>query len=529
MLLRAADGEDEHILFSSSLSPGPTQKRLALAFALGIVAAFFVVIGLSDHQPHPIAGFVLVFVAAMLVCDLITAILLFSQFSILRSPALLVIANGYVFTALILISWTLTFYGAFAPGKILIGGLQSASGLYVAWHSGFPAFVLGYALLKDADTDKPLWRVTARKAITVSLALTVTVVLAVTLFCVLGEPLLPHTMADSLNYTSLYPYSVGIPDCSLSVLALAMLWLRRRSTLDLWLMVVMFFYAMDMPLSYYPSPTRYTDGWYAVRVVAFLSSILVLILLLHEITAMYAGLLRAVLARRHEREARLVTGDAVAASIAHEVKQPLSAMITRAETTFRWLDRSPPDLEKAKAELQHIAADGHRAGAVIESVRANFKKDARVRTLLDINDLIGETIALVRGDLQRHRIQIETALQTKLPKVTGDRIQLQQVLLNLITNAIDSLAAQNGPRILGVITRVRDDGGVLVSVSDTGTGIATQDVERVFNPLFTTKSGGMGMGLSICRSIIEAHEGELFVVPNNPRGAEFQFVLRPAA
>jgi signal transduction histidine kinase len=524
-----ADIENELILFSSSVPPGPAQKRLALAFSLGIVAAFFLIMRLSNHQPHQIDGFALVYGGTMLVCDLITAILLFSQYSILRSPALLVIANGYVFTALVLIGWCLTFYGAFAPGEILVGGLQSASGFYVAWRSGFAAYVIGYALLKDADPNKPIWRGSAGTAIVVSLTLTVAIVAAISLLCIVGEPLLPRTMADGLHYSSLYPYSVGIPDCSLSILAIALLWIRRRSTLGLWLMVVMFFYAMDMPLSYYPSPLRYTDGWYAVRVIAFFSSITVLVLLLHEISTMYARLLGAVLAQRREREARLVTGDAVAATIAHEVKQPLSAMITRAETSFRWLDRSPPDLEKAKAELQHIAADGHRAGAVIERVRANFKKDDRVRTLLDINDLIGETITLVRGDLQQHRIQVETALHATLPQVMGDKIQLQQVLLNLITNAVDSLAVQNGPRILGIITRVRDDGGVLVSVTDTGTGIATQDIERVFNPLFTTKSGGMGMGLSICRSIIEAHEGELFVVPNNPRGAEFQFVLRPAA
>jgi signal transduction histidine kinase len=164
---------------------------------------------------------------------------------------------------------------------------------------------------------------------------------------------------------------------------------------------------------------------------------------------------------------------------------------------------------------------------VIERVRANFQKDARVRTLFDVNDLIGETISLVRGDLQRQRIAVHAEPNAMQPQVIGDRIQLQQVLLNLITNAIESMAANNGPRILRVTTQVRDDGRVVVAVADTGTGIGEQDIDRVFNPLFTTKSGGMGMGLSICRSIIEAHEGELLVVPNRPGGAEFQFVLRP--
>jgi signal transduction histidine kinase len=236
-------------------------------------------------------------------------------------------------------------------------------------------------------------------------------------------------------------------------------------------------------------------------------------------------LLRAVLAQRRERAARLMTGDAVAATIAHEVRQPLSGMITNADAGLRWLDRSMPDLDEAKAAFKQIVADGHRAGAVIGSIRAIFKKDARNRTSLDINDLIGEALALTRGDLQRHRILVQPEPDAQLPQVRGNRIQLQQVLLNLITNAIDSMAAKDGARVLCVRSEVDDGGGVIVSVADTGAGIGSQDLERIFNPLFTTKSSGMGMGLSICRSIIEAHDGRLWVVPNKPEGAVFQFML----
>ncbi|HEV7633878.1 MAG TPA: ATP-binding protein, partial [Bradyrhizobium sp.] len=147
------------------------------------------------------------------------------------------------------------------------------------------------------------------------------------------------------------------------------------------------------------------------------------------------------------------------------------------------------------------------------------------RISLDINELIGEALALTRGDLQRHRILVQAEPNAQVPQVRGDRIQLQQVLLNLITNAIDSMAAKDGARVLSVRSEVRDGGGVLVSVADTGAGIGSQQIERIFNPLFTTKSGGMGMGLSICRSIIEAHDGRLWVAPNKPEGAVFQFIL----
>jgi signal transduction histidine kinase len=287
------------------------------------------------------------------------------------------------------------------------------------------------------------------------------------------------------------------------------------------------------------SAGRYNLSWYAGRFYQLVTATVVMVVLLAEMTRLYAGLARsntmlqrerirlqrAVEAQRRERDARLITGDAVAATIAHEVKQPLAAMITRSDTGLRWLDRAIPDLDKAKEGFRHIAADGHRAAAVIESIRANFRKDARIRAPLDVDNLIEEAVALLQDDLKTHGILVKVERSARLLRVMGDRIQLQQVLLNLITNAIEGMATVDCPRVLAVSSNVRDDGGVMVSIADTGTGIGARDVQRVFDPLFTTKSGGMGMGLSICRSIIEAHDGMLWVEPNAPRGSVFQFVL----
>jgi signal transduction histidine kinase len=291
-------------------------------------------------------------------------------------------------------------------------------------------------------------------------------------------------------------------------------------------MVVMCLYTIEIPLSYYPTPMRFSIGWYAVRVFGFLSSTLVLIVLLYEIKELYGRLLGAMLGQRREREARLVTGDAVAATIAHEVRQPLTAMITSADAGFRFLDRSVPNLEKAKEAFRKIVADGHRAGEVVGSIRAVFKNDAGTRTPLDVNVVIREALALERNDLRKHRIEVQVEPSRDLPEVRGDRVQLQQVLLNLITNAIQAMATENEQRVLCVKSEAHEGDRVVVSVADTGTGIGAQDVDRIFNPLFTTKSDGMGMGLSICRAIIEAHEGRLWVGPNTPRGAVFRFSLQ---
>ena len=527
MLKAAAIVSDEEHLILSAVSPGAAQKRLALAVVLGLVIGFVLIAAgpLGSIQTKPFAAFVPAYATAMFVCDSITAILLFAQFSILRSRAILVIASGYLFTALILIPWILAFPGVFAPNVGLIGGLQTTSWLYFSQHAGLPLFAIGYALSKDTDTDKRAWRRSTRSAIALSVALTAGLVAAVAFICVAGEALLPRVVLDSLHLSSLWPYA-GAPVALLSLSALVVLWIRGRSLLDLWLMVVMCLYTIEIPLSYYPTPFRFSIGWYAVRVVGFLSSTLVLTVLLYEIQAIYAKLLDAVLAQRREREARLMTGDAVAATIAHEVRQPLTAMIASAEAGLRFLDRSMPSVDRAKETFRRIVADGHRAGDVVGSVRAIFRSDPRTRTSLDVNELIRDALVLERGDLHKHRIKVQVQPSTQLLEVQGDRVQLQQVLLNLITNAIHAMATEDEPRVLCVRSDTHEGNSVIVSVADTGTGINSHDIDRIFSPLFTTKSDGMGMGLSICRAIIQAHDGRLWVSPNTPRGAVFQFTVR---
>jgi C4-dicarboxylate-specific signal transduction histidine kinase len=217
----------------------------------------------------------------------------------------------------------------------------------------------------------------------------------------------------------------------------------------------------------------------------------------------------------------------VSASIAHEIRQPLAAVILNAESGLRFLRRAQPDVGEAEEAFNCIARDGRRTGEIVEKVRAIYRKDAGTRTPLDINELIAASLALMRAELQTRYVSVYMELRERLPRVKGDRVQLQQVLLNLITNAVDSMAAlDGGERVLRVRSGHDMAKGVTISVEDNGKGVEPRDMDQIFNPLFTTKTQGMGMGLAICRSIVEAHDGRLWAAPNQPRGAVFQFSLR---
>src|SRR5437879_3002204 len=233
MVNTATVAPEERHFFFSSLPPGRAQRRLALAVVLVLLVAYFITTGpLSTVQVGRIDAFVPAYATAMFVNDLITAVLLLAQFSILRSRALLVIASGYLFTSLILIPWMLTFPGVLAPMGLLGAGPQSTAWLYILWHAGFPMFVIAYALLKDADPANRLWQGSVGAAILASVATTAVVVCAAAFLVTAGDALLPRLMLDTIRLSALWFYAAGSASL-LSVLALIVLWVRRRSVLDL--------------------------------------------------------------------------------------------------------------------------------------------------------------------------------------------------------------------------------------------------------------------------------------------------------
>jgi C4-dicarboxylate-specific signal transduction histidine kinase len=223
---------------------------------------------------------------------------------------------------------------------------------------------------------------------------------------------------------------------------------------------------------------------------------------------------------------RVATVGQLSASITHEVNQPLAAMLTNAEGALRWLKKG--NIEEVDASLKDIVSDGFRASDIIKNLRAMFKHDVQEKTPVDINKLVSSVLALVVIDLQKHEVELQTQLDEQIPPVLGNQVQLQQVILNLVMNAIEAMSSSQ-TRVLRIKTALSQPNKVHVSVEDTGTGIKPSDVDRLFKPLFTTKARGMGMGLSICQSIIETHGGRIWVPPGANGGSIFQFELPTVA
>jgi C4-dicarboxylate-specific signal transduction histidine kinase len=223
---------------------------------------------------------------------------------------------------------------------------------------------------------------------------------------------------------------------------------------------------------------------------------------------------------------RVATMGQLSASIAHEINQPIAAAVTYADAALRWLGAHPPNLEEVRTALRFILESGVRAGEVMDRIRSLVKKAPPQKDSLEINNVILEVIALTSREMEKNGISARIQLAESLPAIKGDRVQLQQVILNLLINAVEAMSGmdEGRPREL-LISTATTDRGVLVSVRDSGPGLTPESVERLFESFYTTKPGGLGMGLSICRSIIEAHGGRLWACANEPRGAVFQFTL----
>jgi signal transduction histidine kinase len=509
----------------SAEPPSAGQRRFALIVAGLLLGLFLVTLPFASIQLPPVQPFIPVVNTVLFLNDLITATLLYAQFSVVRSRALLALASGYLFTSLIIVPHGLTFPGAFSETGLLGAGLQTTVWLYIFWHLGLPPAVIAYALLKGTGSEAPTVRGPAREAIVTSVVAVTLLVLALTWLVTTGMEMMPTIMVDAMHAGNVWHFVFAPIILALSFTSITLLWLRRRSVLDLWLLVVVWAWLIETILLSMTA-YRFSLVWYAGRFYGLLSASFVLLVLLSESTMLYARLMLSVMAQRREREARLLTIDAVAASMAHEIKQPLGAIVTNSGAGLRWLAKTPPDIEEARGTFQRISSDGHRASEAIESIRAMFRKDSQERASLDVNESVREAAALLRSELQARGIALRLELAPRLPTVHTYKGQLQQVVFNVMANAADAMSSvSDRARVLTVKSGAHDEGSVLVSVEDSGTGIDANDTERIFDAFFTTKPNGMGMGLSICRSIVESHGGRLWASPRKPYGAIFNVML----
>jgi signal transduction histidine kinase len=512
------------------------QRRLALAIVVALAVAFLATAPFAAVPLLRSDAFIPAYESALVVEDVITAALLYAQFAILRLPSLLVLGAAYLFTGLIVIPHMLTFPGLFSPSGLLGAGPSSAAWLYVAWHVGFPLAMIAYAFMSD-ERRHLIAPGKVQRAVLISIAVTIILVIGFTWISTAGEPLLPHVIAGTRR-TSSFPYVSGSV-WLLAVIALAILWWRRRRTvIELWMAVVLYAWVGEIALSVVLAPARYSAGFYFGRLYGVIAASLVLIVLLSETTALYARLARAVATERRVRERRLSEMEAmlshlsrvsdlghVVTSLIHEVNQPLAAIGNYLAALQRLSTMG--EKEKVRTTIEKTLGQSERAREIMRRLRefvARREIDRRPEPLATtIEDAIGVAQAATGRSTG---IMIETKLEPSAAMVVIDRIQIEQVLVNLIRNASEAMVESDSPlRHLKISSHALTPEKLEISIADTGPGLPPTVREKLFEPFITTKAAGMGVGLSICRFIIEAHGEKLQVADNPGGGTVFSFTL----
>ena len=512
---------DQHLVTTSLPSDG--QLRVIFAVVVTLVIALGVT---APYALEPTSGteiFVPAYAAAIFVIEVTTAAILLATFRVRGSVQLLVLASGYLLSGVLSIPWVLTF-----PGVFEIEGmeqhLQSTAWIATIRRLGFATAVVGYALIS------PGWTVRSPgRWITLSIAgLAAFVALALWLILAAADHL-PRYMLDARNAAPAWGY---VPALSLALYAagLAALLARIRSTLDIWMCVVMFTLSVEILLmSYLGGSVRLSVGWWSGRFFGLVAAGTVLLVLLSETTENYMRLARAAAHERRARLNRLVAMEALSASIAHEINQPLASIVNNANAGLRWLSRDDPQTEKVKAALKMIADEGYRADKVVSGIRHMFLKGAQQRVAADIKTIIDAAVSRSEKEHTRAEVEIEKLYPPGPMIVECNPVQLGQVISNLLDNSVDAMKDRGTRRqkiTIGVNRTAT--GEIEVSVTDTGPGISPDIADRIFLPFVSGKLDGMGMGLMFCQSVIEAHGGRIWVAANLPTGAEFRFTLPPS-
>jgi signal transduction histidine kinase len=523
----ARESDSEFPIVIAAMPATTAQRKTALGVVIFLSAVAVVIAPFAHVQVARVDSFVPVLQSVLCVADLITASLLFTQYVIQPHPSLLVLSCGYLFSGSFAFLQTLAFPGAYAPAGLIGDGRNSAAWFFVLWHSTFLAAVLAYALSKDAE-----WKFApTRESAKINAAFTITlsfVLIAGLTWCVTqATEYLPELYRESVTLQTRLAIKVNLALCALAGTALAALFFRRRSILDLWLMVTLLAWIPNFLLAAVVSAVRFSIGWYAARCFSLVASCMLLGVLLAEMTFLYSRLANALTLQRRERGNRLMSVEAATAAMAHELRTPLAAIALNASAALSQLRAEPPVLADLEIILDDIETTSHRVGAVISAIRAlSTKTLVDQRKMMRVEDVARQVLRLVQHDLQINEISVATDLEDDLPSVLADPTQLQQVVLNLVKNAIEAMN-QIAPeeRFLRLAARRAGNSTVLLSVQDSGTGICLEDRDRIFDPFFTTKPAGMGLGLAICRTVLENHNGKLRLANSDSRGSTFEITL----
>lgn len=502
--------------------PTLRERQLARAVVAMILVGFVTIVPFANLPLARLDSFIPSIQVIVSITSIITAVLLFGQFWTIGSRGVLALASGYLFVALIVVSHVLTFPGVFSPSGLLRAGAQSAGWLYFFWHFGFPVAVISYVMLKDSRIPA---RHSARSAIVWTVVTVVGLVCLLTWIVTTQEQFLPVLFTDGVTFSPLTTYLTGT-DLLLSALALALLLKRGQSILALWLSVTVCAFLAELVINTLFISGRFTLGWYSARAFSILVPTIVMILLLAQTFALNARLMRMTVMLRRERSNKVANLEAVVASIAHEVRQPLASIAVRGTAARRYLDRTPPDLHKARNCLGTMVDASMRASEVFENIRALFSSANQERQSINVDQLIAEALDLLREEINAYGIETSVEQAPQLPSIMAHRGQLREVILNLMQNAIDAMKALSGRRrILRIKTDRHGNKAIVIVVEDTGQGIEPEKIKSIFDPFFSTKAKGMGLGLAISKSIVERHHGELSVSSEIDGGARFRLIL----
>ena len=523
----ARDEPDELDISLATLPPTPLERQLALSVAAILLVIFAATVPFASTPLPEIDAFIPALQSSIIVTDLITSVLLFAQFSGTRSRALLALASGYLFTALMVLPHMLTFPGAFAPGGLLSAGLQTTVWLYIFWHLGFPLAVCGYVWLRNIDGGTGAGPESPGAAIGWSVAIVVAIACGLTLLTTVGHDLLPRIFLDRTRFSPLSDYFAAL-NLAIGVVALVVLVYFQRSILDLWLIIVIVAWLAEHVFVAILTSARFELGWYAGRVYSLITATVVLVAMLAEITGLYARLARSNLLLRQERNSALMSMEALTSSVAHEVRQPLTAISVSGSSALRFLGHSPPDLAEVEASLKRMIDDSHRASEIFDSVRSLFRRAVPEEGMVDVNAVILDALRALQSELDQRGIRSAAALTAELPLVRGHKGQLMEVVLNLVRNAIEAMETVDGRRTLRISTERQGRDAIVVVVEDSGPGIDPSKRASIFDAFVSTKPQGMGLGLALCRLIVSRHGGSLSASSSKQGGALMQFTL-PAA